>query len=87
MSIIAWLVLGLIAGFFGSRIIDESGEGLFLDIVLGIVAAVVGGFLYSHFGPAPLTALNVYSLHVAIIGAIAVLWIYHAIADRDRRGT
>ena len=85
MSIIAWLILGLIAGFFGSEIFDELGEGLLLDTVLGIVAAVVGGFLFSLLGPAPVTALNIYSLQVAIIAAIAVLWIYHTIADRSRK--
>jgi uncharacterized membrane protein YeaQ/YmgE (transglycosylase-associated protein family) len=84
MSIIAWLILGLIAGFIGSKIVNKSGEGVVLDIVLGIVGAVVGGFLFSFFGAAPVTGLNIYSLIVAIIGAIVVLWIYHAIFGRRR---
>jgi uncharacterized membrane protein YeaQ/YmgE (transglycosylase-associated protein family) len=84
MSIIAWLILGLIAGFVGSKIVNKSGEGLVLDIVLGIVGALVGGFLFSFFGAAPVTGLNIYSLIVAVIGAIVVLWIYHAIFGRAR---
>jgi uncharacterized membrane protein YeaQ/YmgE (transglycosylase-associated protein family) len=84
MSIIAWLVLGLIAGFIGSKIVDSSGQGLFLDIVLGVVGALVGGFLFSLVGASPVTGLNIYSLVVSVIGAIAVLLIYHAITGRNR---
>jgi uncharacterized membrane protein YeaQ/YmgE (transglycosylase-associated protein family) len=50
VGIISWLVLGLIAGFIGSKIVHKSGKGFFLDIALGIVGAVVGGFLFSLFG-------------------------------------
>ena len=50
MSIFAWIVLGLIAGWIGSKIVNKSGEGFFLDIVLGVVGALVGGFLFSLFG-------------------------------------
>ncbi len=82
MSIIGWLVLGLIAGFIGSKIVNKGGEGLVLDIVLGIVGAFVGGFLFSLIGAAPITGFNLYSMFVAIVGAIVVLVIYHAIAGR-----
>ena len=82
MSIIAWLVLGLIAGFIASKIVNKSGEGVILDIVLGIVGALVGGFLFSFFGAAPVTGINIYSIVVAVIGAIVVLVIYHAVAGR-----
>jgi uncharacterized membrane protein YeaQ/YmgE (transglycosylase-associated protein family) len=82
MSIIAWLILGLIAGFIASRIVNKAGEGLILDIVLGIVGAFVGGFLFSVFGASGVTGLNLYSLLVAVIGAIVVLVIYHAIVRR-----
>ncbi len=82
MSIIAWLVLGLIAGFIASKVINNSGEGLVTDIILGIVGAVVGGFLFSLIGAAPVTGFNVYSMFVAVVGAIAVLLIYHAVAGR-----
>jgi uncharacterized membrane protein YeaQ/YmgE (transglycosylase-associated protein family) len=84
MSVIAWLILGLIAGFIGSKIVNKSGEGLFLDIVLGIVGAVVGGFLFTAFGAAPVTSLNIYSVVVAVIGSIVVLVLYHAIFGRSR---
>jgi uncharacterized membrane protein YeaQ/YmgE (transglycosylase-associated protein family) len=79
MSILAWLVLGLIAGFIGSKIVNKSGEGFFLDIVLGIVGAIVGGYLFQVFGAHGVTGLNIYSLFVAVIGAIVVLVAYHAI--------
>ena len=82
MSIIGWLILGLLAGFIGSKIVNKSGEGLLLDIVLGVVGAMVGGFLFTTFGAAPVTGLNLYSLLVAVIGAIVVLVVYHAVFGR-----
>ncbi len=82
MSIIGWLVLGLIAGFIASRIVNNAGEGVILDIVLGIIGAVVGGFLFSFFGAAGVTGFNLYSMIVAIIGAIVLLVIYHAAVRR-----
>lgn len=82
MSILAWIVLGLLAGFIASKLINKSGEGLFLDIILGIVGAVVGGFVFNAFGASGVTGLNVYSLFVAVIGAVVFLLIYHAIFRR-----
>ncbi len=82
MSFLAWIVLGLIAGFLGSKIVNKTGEGFFLDIILGIVGAVVGGWLFSMFGAQGVTGLNVYSLIVAVIGAVIVLMIYHALFRR-----
>ncbi|WP_428377407.1 GlsB/YeaQ/YmgE family stress response membrane protein [Lichenicoccus sp.] len=82
MSIIAWVILGLVAGFIGSKIVNKSGEGLLLDLVLGIVGAVVGGFIFNEFGAAGVTGLNIYSLIVAVVGAVVVLFIYHAIVGR-----
>jgi uncharacterized membrane protein YeaQ/YmgE (transglycosylase-associated protein family) len=79
MGIIAWIILGLIAGFIGSKIVNKGGEGFFLDIILGIVGAVVGGWLFSFFGAHGVTGLNIYSLAVAVVGAIVVLVVYHAI--------
>ena len=84
MSIIAWLILGLIAGFIASKIVNKSGEGLLVDIVLGIVGAIIGGYIFNFFGAAGVTGLNIYSMIVAVIGAIVVLVIYHAIAGRSR---
>ena len=82
MSILAWIVLGLIAGFIASKIVNKTGEGVVLDIVLGIVGAVVGGFLFNQFGAAGVTGFNIWSMFVAVVGAIVVLLIYHAIAGR-----
>lgn len=82
MLILAWIVLGLIAGFIASKIFVGAGQGLLLDIVLGIVGAVVGGYLFTAVGATGITGLNIYSMIVAIIGAIVVLWLYHALADR-----
>jgi len=82
MSIIAWIILCLIAGFIASKIVNKSGEGLILDIVLGVVGAVVGGFIFGLFGAAGVTGLNLYSMIVAIIGAIIVLVVYHAVVGR-----
>jgi len=79
MSILAWIVLGLVAGFIGSKVVNKSGEGLLLDIVLGVVGAVVGGWVFSLFGAGGVSGLNLYSLLVAIVGAIIVLVVYHAI--------
>jgi uncharacterized membrane protein YeaQ/YmgE (transglycosylase-associated protein family) len=79
MSILAWIVLGLIAGFIGSKIVNKSGEGVLLDILLGIVGAVLGGWLFNRFGAAGVTGLNLYSLLVAVVGSVVFLAIYHAI--------
>ncbi len=82
MSFIGWLVLGLIAGFIASKIYSGTGQGIVLDIVLGVVGAFVGGFLFSAVGGAPVTGFNLYSMIVAIIGAIVVLWIYHTFVGK-----
>jgi uncharacterized membrane protein YeaQ/YmgE (transglycosylase-associated protein family) len=85
MSVIAWIVLGLIAGFIASKIVNKSGEGVVLDIVLGVVGAVVGGWLFSVLGMSGVSGLNIYSLLVAVIGAVVVLFAYHAITGRKSR--
>lgn len=82
MSIIGWIVLGLIAGWIGSKIVDNSGKGVFVDIILGIVGALVGGWIFSALGAVPITGFNLWSLFVAVVGAVVVLVIYHAIAGR-----
>jgi uncharacterized membrane protein YeaQ/YmgE (transglycosylase-associated protein family) len=79
MSILALVVLGIVAGFIASKIVNRRGEGLVLDLVLGVVGAVVGGWLLSYFGEAGVTGLNIYSLVVAVFGAVVVLVVYHAI--------
>ena len=78
MGIISWIILGLIAGLIGSKIVDRQGQGFWLDIVLGIIGALVGGFLFDLFGATGITGLNIYSM----IGAIVVLLIYNAVMGR-----
>jgi len=82
MSIVSWIVLGLVAGFIGSKLVNKTGEGFFLDIALGIVGAVIGGWLFSLFGMRGVTGLNIYSLIVAVVGAVVFLVVYHAIRRR-----
>ena len=82
MSFLAWIVLGLLAGFIGSKIVDKQGKGLMLDIVLGVVGAIVGGAIFSAFGASGITGLNLYSMVVAIIGSVVVLFGYHALLGR-----
>ena len=84
MSILAWVILGLIAGFLGSKIVNKTGEGVLMDIVLGIIGAVVGGWLFNRFGATGVTGLNVGSLVVATIGAVIVLVVYHALTGRGK---
>src|ERR1700674_516612 len=79
MSFLAWIVLGLLAGFIGSKLVNRRGEGIFLDVLLGVVGAVVGGWLFNRFGAAGVSGLNLYSLLVAVIGAVVVLLVYHAL--------
>ena len=79
MSFIAWIILGLLAGFIGSKLVNKRGEGLILDICLGVVGAIVGGWLFRTFGASGVTGLNLYSLLVAVVGAVVVLLVYHAL--------
>jgi uncharacterized membrane protein YeaQ/YmgE (transglycosylase-associated protein family) len=82
MSILGWLVLGLIAGFIASKIVNHTGSGVLMDIVLGIVGALVGGWLFATFGGMPVTGFNIYSMFVAVIGAVVILVLYHALFGR-----
>jgi uncharacterized membrane protein YeaQ/YmgE (transglycosylase-associated protein family) len=78
-DLLAWLVLGLIAGFIGSKIVNKTGEGVLMDIVIGIIGSVVGGWVFGLFGKQGVTGLNFPSLVVAVIGSILFLLIYRAI--------
>jgi uncharacterized membrane protein YeaQ/YmgE (transglycosylase-associated protein family) len=82
MSIVAWLVLGLISGFIASKIVNKSGDGVVLDIVLGIVGAFVGGFLFNMVGSVGVTGFNLWSMFVAVLGAVVLLVIKHALTGR-----
>jgi uncharacterized membrane protein YeaQ/YmgE (transglycosylase-associated protein family) len=84
MSVIGWIVLGLISGFIASKIVNKSGEGVVLDIVLGIVGAVVGGFLFNAVGAIGVDGFNIWSMLVAVLGAVVVLVVKHALMGRGR---
>ena len=86
MSIIAWVVLGLIAGFIASKLVNKTGEDIVLDIGLGIVGAVVGGFVFNQLGAVWVTGFNTYSMLVAVIGAVLVVGIYHLMMGRQEIG-
>ena len=85
MSIIGWIILGLIAGFIASKIVNKTGLGFFVDLILGIVGAIVGGVIFSALGARGITGLNLYSMVVAIIGAVVVLLVYHWVERVVRR--
>jgi uncharacterized membrane protein YeaQ/YmgE (transglycosylase-associated protein family) len=77
MGVFSWIILGLIAGFIASKILDRTGSGLIIDLMLGMVGAAVGGFIFSGlFGMSGVTGVNIWSIIVSVIGAIIVLWIY-----------
>jgi uncharacterized membrane protein YeaQ/YmgE (transglycosylase-associated protein family) len=82
MTLLGWILFGLITGFLASRIVNSKGEGCMLNVALGIVGACVGGFIFTHIGGRGVTGFNLYSMFVAVIGAIVVLLIYHAITGR-----
>lgn len=84
MSLVAWIVLGLIAGFIASKVVNGTGEGALLDIILGVVGAVVGGWLFNTFGMAGVSGVNLYSLFVAVIGAAIFLVLYHLLSRTTR---
>ena len=84
MGVISWIILGLIAGFIASKIVNRTGSGLILDLVLGMVGAAVGGFIFSGlFGMSGVTGLSLWSIIVSVIGAVIVLWIYEALVARS----
>jgi uncharacterized membrane protein YeaQ/YmgE (transglycosylase-associated protein family) len=82
MGILSWIVLGAIAGWIGSMLVNKTGEGLFRDIILGIVGALVGGWIFSAFGSTGVTGFNLWSLLVSVVGAVVVLFLYHALVRR-----
>jgi len=82
MSILAWVFLGLVSGFIASKVVNGSGEGLIMDMLLGVVGAFVGGAGFHLIGQRGVTGINIWSVFVAVIGSILVLVAYHAIRGR-----
>jgi uncharacterized membrane protein YeaQ/YmgE (transglycosylase-associated protein family) len=85
MSILGWIVLGLISGFIASKAVSGRGSGCFADVALGLVGAMVGGWLFSYFGHTDPMRFNLASMAIAIVGAVIVLVIWHAITGRGVR--
>ena len=83
MGILSWIILGLIAGFIASKIVNKTGSGLIMDIVLGVVGAIVGGFIMSLLGFGSVTGLNLYSVIVAILGGVVVTYAYRMITSAN----
>jgi uncharacterized membrane protein YeaQ/YmgE (transglycosylase-associated protein family) len=82
MSFLSWIVLGLISGFIGSMLANRRGEGMLLDILLGVAGAFAGGYLFRIFGATGVTGLNLYSIMVAVVGSVVLLSIFHLFRRR-----
>lgn len=82
MSYLSWLILGLIAGFIGSKIVNKTGSGMIMDIVLGVIGGVVGGYIGTLLGLGGVSGLNIPSLFLAIVGAVVVLLVYRTVTTR-----
>jgi uncharacterized membrane protein YeaQ/YmgE (transglycosylase-associated protein family) len=82
MSLLGWIFFGLITGFVASSVVNNRGEGCFVNIALGLVGALVGGFIFRQLMGFDVFRFNLVSMFVAIIGAVVVLLIYHAITGR-----
>ena len=82
MSILGWIFFGLITGFIASLVVNRRGQGCFINIALGLVGALVGGFMFRQLAGFDAFHFNLVSMFVAIIGAIVVLLIYHAFTGR-----
>jgi uncharacterized membrane protein YeaQ/YmgE (transglycosylase-associated protein family) len=83
MGIILWILFGALAGWITSVIIKtDSSQGTMMDIIMGIVGAVVGGFIMGLVGQSGVTGFNVYSLVVSVIGAIVVIYFGRMMRNR-----
>jgi uncharacterized membrane protein YeaQ/YmgE (transglycosylase-associated protein family) len=85
MSILGWIILGLVSGFIASKAVSGRGSGCFADVALGLIGAMVGGWLFSYFGHTNPMRFNLASMAIAIVGAVLVLVIWHAITGRGIR--
>ncbi|MGH7016612.1 MAG: GlsB/YeaQ/YmgE family stress response membrane protein, partial [Caulobacteraceae bacterium] len=78
-------VLGLVSGFVASKLVNRSGDGILMDIILGVIGALVGGWISVRiFAGPPVNGLNLTSFLIAIVGAVIVLLIYHTVVGRRR---
>jgi uncharacterized membrane protein YeaQ/YmgE (transglycosylase-associated protein family) len=79
MGIIAWIIVGLVGGFLASKVVNRSGEGFLRDVLLGIVGALIGGWIFNMLGSSGVTGFNLWSIFVAFVGAVVLLVVYHAV--------
>ena len=80
MGIIAWIIMGALAGWIASKIMGTDEEqGAFANILVGIIGALVGGFVFNAFGGSGVNGFNLYSLLVVTLGSIVVLALYKAL--------
>jgi uncharacterized membrane protein YeaQ/YmgE (transglycosylase-associated protein family) len=84
LTFAAWIVLGLVTGFIASTLLNKTGHGLGRDCLMGIVGALVGGFLSNLIGRPSAVGPDFYSLIVAVVGAIVFMFVYHALFRRGR---
>jgi uncharacterized membrane protein YeaQ/YmgE (transglycosylase-associated protein family) len=82
MSILTWIVLGLVAGFIASLIMQGRGNGIVVNLVLGVAGAFVGGGVFHFFGKVGVTGFNLWSVVVASVGAVLVIAVYHLLSGR-----
>jgi len=84
MGILSWLIVGLVSGYIGSKLVNRAGEGLTRDLLLGVIGAIVGGAVFHAFGYVGVTGVNLRSIFVAVVGAVIVLVAYHAVTSQQR---
>jgi uncharacterized membrane protein YeaQ/YmgE (transglycosylase-associated protein family) len=78
MTVVGWMALGLAAGLIGSGLVERKGDGSLPDILIGVVGAMAGGWLWYTFGPAGVNGLNLVSHFAAVIGSLVFLLTYYA---------
>lgn len=83
MDILAWIVVGIVAGFLAKSVVPGEGPGGILgDLVVGVVGAVIGGWIMHSFGNAGATGINIWSIFVAFLGAVVLLFVLRAVTGR-----
>lgn len=84
-GIISWILVGLVGGYLASRVVNKSGEGFFLDIILGIIGGGIAGEIFQAFGHPGVTGFNLWSILVAFFGGVIVLLVYHAVRGQPKK--
>lgn len=83
LTVLGWIVVGILSGFIASSAVNRTGEGCWTNLALGLVGAVVGGLIFEALG-APKSGGFLYSTLVATIGAVVVLFLWHAVIGNRR---